>query len=106
MQPQTLPRSLEPEVMDTAEEAAEYDAMDHREVNRRFVSDLLSLEPGPRRVVDVGTGTALIPIELCARCEGCTVVGADLAGHMLSLARRNVERAGFSARIELSLVDA
>ena len=37
-----LPRTLEPEVMDTAEEAADYDAMDHSEVNRVFVDDLLA----------------------------------------------------------------
>ena len=36
-----LPRTLEPEVMDTAEEAVDYDAMDHGEVNRRFVGDFL-----------------------------------------------------------------
>lgn len=35
-----LPRVLEPEVMDTVEEAVDYDAMDHGEVNRVFVEDL------------------------------------------------------------------
>ena len=33
-----LPRVLEPEVMDTAEEARDYDAMDHSQVNRVFVA--------------------------------------------------------------------
>ena len=37
-----LDRILEPEVMDSAEEARDYDAMDHSEVNRRFVDDLLA----------------------------------------------------------------
>ena len=61
-----LPRTLEPEVMDTEEEARDYDAMDHRDVNTRFCDDLLELLDGkpPRRALDVGTGTALIPIEL------------------------------------------
>src|SRR5438067_170240 len=36
-----LERILEPEVMDSHEEASDYDAMDHSEVNRRFVDDLL-----------------------------------------------------------------
>ena len=35
-----LPRTLEPEVMDSAEEAGDYDAMDHGAVNRAFVADL------------------------------------------------------------------
>jgi hypothetical protein len=36
-------RILETEVMDTAEEAADYDAMDHSQVNRIFVSSLPSI---------------------------------------------------------------
>ena len=32
-----LPRVLEPEVMDSPEEALDYDEMDHGEVNRQFV---------------------------------------------------------------------
>ena len=36
-----LDRELEPEVMDDENEAADYDQMDHSEVNRIFVRDLL-----------------------------------------------------------------
>ena len=36
-----LERVLEPEVMDTPAEARDYDAMDHAEVNRLFVDDLV-----------------------------------------------------------------
>ena len=36
------PRVLEPEVMDTPEEARDYDAMDHAAVNRVFVADFLT----------------------------------------------------------------
>jgi len=101
-----LSRVLEPEVMDTAEEAAEYDAMDHSAVNAKFCEDLLLSEPAPRRVVDVGTGTALIPIELCKRSATAHVVATDLAEHMLSLAKKNVAAAGFGDRIETVRVDA
>jgi hypothetical protein len=65
-------RVLEPEAMDTAEEAREYDLMDHRAVNVRFVTDVLDYMVRLGRsdlrglfVVDVGTGTARIPIEFC-----------------------------------------
>lgn len=101
-----LERVLEPEVMDTAEEAVEYDAMDHSDVNRRFCADLLALAPNPRRVIDVGTGTARIPIELCRMVAGCDVVATDLADHMLAVAQRNVDAAGLSARITLRRGDA
>jgi len=106
-----LERVLEPEVMDTAEEAVDYDSMDHGEVNRRFVGDFLgaALEQGgnlgPATVLDLGTGTAQIPIELCRR-SGFRVVAVDAAGAMLEVARRNVQRAGFGERILLRPADA
>ena len=101
-----LPRVLEPEVMDTAEEARDYDAMDHAAVNRVFVADFLALSPDTRLVLDVGTGTAQIPIELCRADHGAHVIAVDAAAHMLTLARSNIERAGLAARIEPRLVDA
>jgi ubiquinone/menaquinone biosynthesis C-methylase UbiE len=57
-------------------------------------------------VLDVGTGSALIPLELCRRTPEATVEAIDLAEHMLALAKRNVSRAGLGARIALSLRDA
>jgi ubiquinone/menaquinone biosynthesis C-methylase UbiE len=106
-----LTRVLEPEVMNSPEEAADYDSMDHAEVNRRFVDDFLAAA-GTRgknlrsaTVLDLGTGTAQIPIELCRRSE-YRVVAVDAAAAMLEVARRNVERAGLSERIALQRVDA
>src|SRR6478672_5028887 len=101
-----LPRVLEPEVMDTPAEARDYDAMDHSEVNRVFVSDFLRVWNGRGPVLDLGTGTAQIPIEFCRQSTTGTVVAVDAAEHMLRLARENVRRAGFESRITLQLVDA
>ena len=100
-----LPRTLEPEVMDTPREASDYDAMDHTEVNARFCSDLLALRP-PGRVLDVGTGTALIPIELCRRAPGMEVHAIDMASSMLAIARRNVAGAELGAHIHIESGDA
>jgi ubiquinone/menaquinone biosynthesis C-methylase UbiE len=105
-----LPRTLEPEVMDTEEEARDYDAMDHREVNARFCDDLLRFakESGAKleRVLDVGTGTALIPIELCGRDAKVRVEAIDLAEHMLAVGAKNVAAASLGARIALHKKDA
>ena len=101
-----LPRVLEPEVMDTPEEARDYDAMDHAAVNRAFVDDLLAAWDGRGPVLDVGTGTAQIPVELCRRHPAIEVVGVDLAGHMLAVGRENVRRAGLGGRIRLERWDA
>jgi ubiquinone/menaquinone biosynthesis C-methylase UbiE len=101
-----IPRILEPEVMDTDQEAVEYNTMDHSAVNRAFVDDLLRLVNVGTRVLDVGTGTALIPIELCSRGRQWHVVAVDLARAMLEVAAKNVAAARFEQAIELKLVDA
>jgi ubiquinone/menaquinone biosynthesis C-methylase UbiE len=104
--PSPLPRTLEPEVMDTEQEARDYDAMDHAEVNARFCDDLLAMGRPLGRVLDVGTGTALIPVELCSRYAEVVVDAIDLATHMLVLAERNVARAGLANRVSIARVDA
>jgi ubiquinone/menaquinone biosynthesis C-methylase UbiE len=101
-----LPRLLEPEVMDTQEEASDYDSMDHSRVNRLFVSDFLQAWNGSGPVLDVGTGTAQIPIEFCRQAPDGVVLAIDAAAEMLKLARENVCKASLFERIQLQLVDA
>jgi len=126
-----LDRVLEPEVMDSHEDAVDYDTMDHSAVNRAFVDDLLceiqnaelriqNDEPIPSvpnsefcilssaflDIVDLGTGTALIPIELCRRFAHCRVMAADAAANMLDLARYHIEANSLTERIQLVQVDA
>jgi ubiquinone/menaquinone biosynthesis C-methylase UbiE len=101
-----LPRVLEPEVMDSAEEARDYDAMDHSTVNRVFVADFLAVWDGANPILDVGGGTAQIPIELCRQSPTAVVTCVDLAEHMLAVGRDNVDRAGLHDRIRLERCDA
>ncbi|MDP9151134.1 MAG: class I SAM-dependent methyltransferase [Myxococcota bacterium] len=110
-----LPRTLEPEVMDSEEEARDYDAMDLAEVNVRFCDDLCvaasgrgvpSTDARTKCALDMGTGSAHVVIELARRAPVLEIVAVDLAEKMLDLARRNVERAGFAGRIRLVRADA
>ena len=126
-----LPRILEPELMDTVDDAREYDAMDHVLVNMQFVTDLLAavgwvefdethrqssqtavglaaLDPpyGALRILDLGAGTSQIPIELARRAPDVHITAVDAAESMLALARENVTSAGLADRIELVLADA
>jgi ubiquinone/menaquinone biosynthesis C-methylase UbiE len=101
-----LPRVLEPEAMDSAQEARDYDAMDHAQVNRVFVADFLAAWSGESPVLDLGTGTAQIPRELCRQAPAARVVAVDLAEHMLRVACENVRRAGLQDRIALERCDA
>jgi ubiquinone/menaquinone biosynthesis C-methylase UbiE len=102
-----LDRVLESEVMDTHEDARDYNSMDHSHVNRVFVVDLLHFSNSlAGKVLDVGTGTALIPIELCRVAEGFEVVALDAAQEMLKLAQVNIDDAGLGTRIRTALTDA
>jgi len=114
-----LTRVLEPEVMDGPDEAFDYDSMDHSEVNRKFVDDLLEfagssmiqpeaddVELPVVEILDLGTGTAQIPIELCQRGEGFRIVACDLSTSMLDLAIMKIDIAGLRWRILLSHADA
>jgi ubiquinone/menaquinone biosynthesis C-methylase UbiE len=101
-----LKRILEPEVMETLEEAINYDAMDHRAVNESFVADLLATGSLGEDLLDLGTGTALIPIQLCRQDESVRVLAVDAAEQMLNLARNNIEMDSLTDRIQLDLVDA
>jgi ubiquinone/menaquinone biosynthesis C-methylase UbiE len=103
-----IPRVLEPEAMDTPESVRDYDAMDHATVNDRFVADFLAAH-GPCRggeILDVGTGTARIPIALARADKQACVLGVDLAPAMLEQAALNIAAAGLSHRIRCEREDA
>lgn len=69
-----MERTPEPQILSPYDEAAEYQAMNHEEVNRQFVDDLLQGPTGPL-VIDLGCGPAGIPIELCQRDGSYEVMG-------------------------------
>jgi ubiquinone/menaquinone biosynthesis C-methylase UbiE len=110
-----MKRILEPELMDTPRAAAEYNAMDHAQVNQIFAQEFLAFAEQTYandlgslawEVLDVGTGTALLPIELCKANADVNVVAIDDAVSMLDLAVYNLEAAGMRERITLAKVDA
>ena len=103
---QMLDRVLEPEVMNDRQEAIEYDSMDHAAVNSRFVQDLIAAGPIGEDCLDLGTGTALIPIELCQQDSSVRVMASDASTMMLDLARYNLEVQGLMHRVQLQFVDA
>lgn len=102
-----LPRILEPEVMETETDAVEYDSMDFTEVNLAFATRALELAPSRGRVLDVGTGTARIPILMLQQTKtDITILATDLSQEMLKVGKRNVEALGLGGRLILQLVDA
>lgn len=101
-----LNRVLEPEAMDTYDEAHAYDAMDHSAVNRAFAEDFLALPRPTGEVLDLGTGTALIPIELAQRDPQLRIVAVDLSINMLDIARANLAMRDLVSRVRLERIDA
>lgn len=100
-----MERVLEPEVMDTPEEADGYDAMDHSGPNAAFVERLAELG-AHGRMLDIGTGPGHIPLLVCERMPDAKVVAIDLAKHMLAHAERHRAASRVGNRVELRLADA
>src|SRR5689334_19774869 len=98
-------RTLEPEVMSSAEEAQLYDSMDNSGPNRAFVERLVSLGASGR-VLDIGTGPGHIPLMLVERLSSVTVVGIDLSEQMLRHAERRRVQSPHAARVEFRIGDA
>ncbi|MGH2416452.1 MAG: class I SAM-dependent methyltransferase [Microcystaceae cyanobacterium] len=103
-----MQRILEPEVMDTQEEAVEYDAMDFTEVNTAFAQRAIELVPPLTniKVLDVGTGTARIPILIGQQRPEWQIIAIDLAKSMLEIGQKNVQEADLQKQIHLDVIDA
>ncbi len=105
---QLLQRVLEPEVMDDWSESVAYDQMDFAAIDRDFALTAISLLPlnsQVSQVLDIGTGTAKIPIILCQERSHYQVIAVDLAESMLTIGQQNILAAGLAPRIELALAD-
>jgi ubiquinone/menaquinone biosynthesis C-methylase UbiE len=101
-----MQRVTEPEVMDSQQEAIEYDAMDFSDVNTAFAERAIELGPSQGMILDAGTGTARIPILMCQRRPQWQITGIDLAQSMLDVGQKNIEYSGLQDHIKLELVDA
>ncbi len=66
---------------------------------RSAVRTLARLEPRPRTVVDIATGTGDLAISLARALPEARITGVDLSEGMLAVGRRKVEEAGLADRI-------
>lgn len=101
-----MQRILEPEVMDTLAEAIEYDAMDFTEINTDFAQQAIALTHQTAKVLDVGTGTARVPILIAQQRPTWEIIGIDLAQSMLDIGKKNIAQANLEQQIHLEAVDA
>lgn len=101
----SLQRVLEAEWFESSELAMEYDSLDHSEANRSFAADFLAAG-GQGDLLDLGTGTAQIPVELCRQGFEGRIMAADLSVSMLEMARLNIEIGSVIDRVQLAQADA
>lgn len=101
-----MERVLEPEVMDSEEEAREYDAMDFSQADRAFAEHAARLVgDGQVSIVDLGCGPCGIAILMAELLPNARFVCVDLAGSMLELAQVKLARLGLSERVTLLHAD-
>lgn len=77
-------------------------AVDGRALIPRPETELLvelALEVGPRRLLDVGTGSGAIALAVAEELEDCEVTATDASPSALALAGANAERLGLSERV-------
>lgn len=67
---------------------------------RLFTARASKLTLTGHRVLDLGTGSGLLAIELAKARPDWLITAIDISGEMLGLARRNAERAGLSEKID------
>ena len=63
------------------------------------------LPPGPRRVLDLGTGSGCIACAIAAERPDASVVASDVAPAAAAVARRNVAALGLAARVQVVVVN-
>ncbi|MBI3448078.1 MAG: class I SAM-dependent methyltransferase [Acidobacteria bacterium] len=98
-------RILEPEVMDGSGEVAAYlDGVATAHLDRMddgFVRAAVRFARPGARILDIGTGTAAIPVKIALRRPDVTVTGIDLSEEMLRAARERIRGARLGRRVRV-----
>ena len=101
-----LARILEPEIMDTAEDATEYNSIPNDDINAAFVEEVLNLLPiNAIKLVDLGSGPAHIPILFALKRPQLTITAVELAENMIVIAQQNIKNANLTDRIIIKKQD-
>ena len=69
-----------------------------------LLADFAGIGEG-RRIIDLGTGSGIIPLLMARRCASSQIVGVEVQEEMADLAGRNVALNGLSDRVEIICAD-
>lgn len=103
-------RILEPESMDPMEETEAYDRLVKAEqgdiLDTCFALSVCRMGITSGKVLDIGTGTGMIPLKLARLNRNLQIIGLDSSANMLKLADRNLARSGLIDRVSYVQGDA
>jgi 2-polyprenyl-3-methyl-5-hydroxy-6-metoxy-1,4-benzoquinol methylase len=101
-----LERILEQEVMDTEEDASQYNSIPNDEVNRTYVEEVLALVPkSAKSLIDLGSGPAHIPILFAQKRPHLDITAIELANSMIAIANININSANLAEKIKVERQD-
>jgi tRNA1Val (adenine37-N6)-methyltransferase len=69
-----------------------------------LLADFAGIGEG-KRVIDLGTGTGIIPLLMARKCRSSQIVGVEVQEEMAALAGRNVVLNGLADRVEIICAD-
>ena len=96
-------RTLEPELMEDVEQALAYAEADFSESNQRFADRLIeNYSEHMQSVLDIGCGSADIPIRLARLAPSVQITAIDGSEAMLNLARKGIAESGNGDRITVT----
>lgn len=95
-------RQLEPEIMEDTEQARAYAEADFSVPNQRFADQLVEKFPARlQRVLDIGCGSADIPIRLAGMVPSIQIMAVDASEAMIKLAREGIARSDVADRVKV-----
>jgi len=69
-----------------------------------ILCDFAGVKEG-ERVIDLGTGSGVMPLVMASQCKTASIVGVELQDNMAELAARNVRLNGLADRVEIVTAD-
>jgi ubiquinone/menaquinone biosynthesis C-methylase UbiE len=75
-------------------------------VYRRITARIARINPAGKRVLDIGTGSGLLAIELAKAHPDWEITGTDISDYMLNLARQNTAQKSLNNRIDFRQASA
>jgi len=75
-------------------------------VYRRFAARIARINPAGKRVLDIGTGSGLLAIELAKAHPDWQITGTDISDYMLNLAQQNTAQKKLDNRIDFRQASA